>query len=286
LPKPVCYAIYAIAACLHEDPESARNAAAVEDASTTTLPLDASANRFFEAALMELQSGKQGKQDLHIIHALRPSIPHCQALTILALQQHGVAEFSRAGLFCSLAATMAIDLRLHRCCGPEGSVEREVGSRLWWNIYVLEKMMSFEMGRPMAWRYDEADAPYPSTEESDEFELFRPPKEGAGNPRNHAPLQKLQSLSAFHTTIELCRLMERISSDIYSLAARRMIKQAPETGDATRMSLWKDVQEWRLQRHGSPLSLDLSRDGATLPVVVTNHVVSQPVQYSVRLFPN
>lgn len=273
LPKSVSYAIFAIAICLHEETETARSTLTAGDGTLTPL-LDVSANHFFESALLELQSGKQGKKDMNMLHALRPSIPHCQTLTILALQQHGVAEFPRASLLCNLAATMAIDLRLHRCCGPEGSVERQVGSRLWWNIYVLEKMMSFEMGRPMAWRFEEADAPFPSTEESDEFELFRPPKEGARDARHLAPLQKLQTLTAFHTTIDLCRLMERVSCEIYSLGARRMIKESPKSGDATRMRLWRDVQEWRLQRQNSALCLDLGRDGAMLPVVVTNHVVS------------
>ena len=273
LPKCVVFAIYAIASCLHDEQELDLTTAVASEG-TTTPPLDSSANHFFESALLELQCGKQGKRDLSMMHALRPSVSYCQTLTILALQQHGVAEFTRASLFCSLAATMAIDLRLHRSAGQPGSVEREVGSRLWWNIYVLEKMMSFEMSRPMAWRFDEADAPFPSTQESDEFELFKPPSQGGQDSRGTTPLQKLQTLTAFHTTIDLCRLMERISCDIYSLRARQLIKQSPASGDATRMELWRDVQDWRLQRQNSSLSLDLGRDGVTLPVVMTNHVVS------------
>ena len=86
LPKCVVFAIYAIASCLHDEQELDFTTAVASEG-TTTPPLDSSANHFFESALLELQHGKQGKRDVSMMHALRPSVSYCQTLTILALQQ-------------------------------------------------------------------------------------------------------------------------------------------------------------------------------------------------------
>lgn len=273
MPKAVVLSIYALASCIRIE-DQARSCLEAEGNRSNAPVLQRLSNQYFEAAMEELQRSSSGAHDLNIIHALRPSVSHCQALTILALQQHGVAEFSRASLLCSLAATMAIDLKLHRYSDSKSSVDREIASRLWWNIYVLEKMMAFEIGRPMAYRFEEASAPFPSVYESDEFELFQPPEMKSASPnQEHASAPKMQILSAFHTTIELCRLMERVSQEVYSPVACEAVK-SPITGDTIRMHLWEDIQQWQQQQQCSSLRLDLSGISIHLPVVVTNQVVS------------
>ncbi|KAI9732920.1 MAG: hypothetical protein M1818_007353 [Claussenomyces sp. TS43310] len=272
LPRPLVYSIFAIAACIHPDSRSS-------DRSDLDVPQNESAtqvgkaSQYLDAALSELQCASDGREQSKLINALQPSIAHCQALTILALQQHGVAEFSRAGVLCSLAGAMAIDLRLHRDCWQSDPIQREVASRLWWNVFVLDKMISSEMGRPVILRSEEADAPYPSVSESDEYELFTP-GEGMGalkqSPRRAI---KMRTLSAFHTTIEMIKIMECMSREIYSLAARESIRQDRALGDAIRMKLSNKIREWERQVEASPLKLDLSGHSVTLPAIVTNYVV-------------
>jgi hypothetical protein len=79
----------------------------------------------------------------HPLNFIRPSIESCQTLVILALQQHGLGEASNAAMLCNIAAGMAIELRLNEA-GPLTAdyIEIQVNSRLWWNLYVLDKVLA------------------------------------------------------------------------------------------------------------------------------------------------
>jgi hypothetical protein len=111
---------------------------------------------FFEASFNLLQKGSENIPR-SAVNILAPTITTCQVLVILALQQHGVAEYPRAAILCGLASAMAIELHLHRVYEPNEPVEREIRSRLWWSLYILEKMLSGEQGRPFILRADESD---------------------------------------------------------------------------------------------------------------------------------
>lgn len=279
LPKPLVYSIFAIAACIHPD---SRPAERVESDVTQNegIVQVGMASQYFDAALSELLRSSDGRNEFKLINALQPSIAHCQALTILALQQHGVAEFSRAGVLCGLASAMATDLRLHRDCWQSDPVQREIASRLWWNVFVLDHMISSEMGRPMVLRSEDTDAPYPSVSESDEYELFTP---GDGNGLfRYSPRRaiKMRTLSAFHTTIEMIKIQECVSREIYSLAARESIRRDRASGDAIRIKLSNKIREWEKRVEASPLKLDLTGHSVTLPAIVTNSVVLQLLHLS------
>lgn len=276
LPKAVVYSIYAIAACLPSSLEESAGSdvsATGENDSEPARPTKRKPSEFFDAALTELQCDAVNvTEPPRMINLLKPSIPHCQALTILALQQHGLAEFSRSGVLCGLAVSMATDLRLHRNHWAADPSEKEVCSRLWWNIYILEKMMNFEMGKPVTLRSEETDTPYPSIAESDEFELFTPMTANKTLSEQPPPV-KMRTLSAFVTTIDMCKIMERISREVYSLGAREAIRQDRIAGDKLRTLLWQDLQEWKQSVENTPLKLDLSRKNVTLPALITNYVV-------------
>jgi len=154
MPVPLLYAVYSIAACVQPQSEHVQ-----EEIYDTPSP-----QQSFDAALQALQ---------HSGLLLKPSIETCQALTILALEQHGIAESSPAALLCSLASSMAIELKLHRAMSSSADpTDVQIRSRLWWNIYVLDKMMACELGRPVLLRWEEQDTPEPSSSESDEFQLL------------------------------------------------------------------------------------------------------------------
>ncbi len=267
IPPALLAAIFAIASCVD------RSQLYASDPSDHKTPKPW---EFFEEALQILQRSDDGKK-MPLANAFTPSDTTCQVLVILSLQQHGVAEYSRAATLCGLASAMAIELHLHR--PPEGGdqIQVQVRSRLWWNLYILEKMMSTEMGRPVLLRAEESDCPYPSPDEADEFELMYIPEERSSGQFGNTPI-KLRSLSGLHSTIELCMIMERISREIYSLGARKLIRENQTVGEAKRIELWSTLQRWEQKMGASPLRLELGNDLTSVPASVTNYVVRFEVQ--------
>lgn len=255
-------AIYAIASCVDRPLQHAAN---------TIIQKYPEPWQFFEGALNLLQ-GSAGTA--RMVSALEPSINNCQVLTILALQQHGLAEYSRAAILCGLASAMAIELRLHRPPDIDDAIQREVHSRLWWNLYILEKMMSCEMGRPVLLRSEESDCPYPSMAEADEFELMSNQMGSQGTSQKKNNSVKLRTISGLHSTINLSILMERISREIYGIAARKAIRDNQVAGEAKRTELWLALQEWEREMETSALKLDLSPDLSSVPASVTNYVIN------------
>jgi hypothetical protein len=216
----------------------------LEDSGETEHPQSSKheqAQHFFKQSLKLLSDTEDDPTSQHILET-KPTILHCQTLTILALQQHGIAAFSQAGTLCGVAAAMAIDLQLHRIFAIGASIEVEIRSRLWWNIYVLEKMFFCEMSRPMILRAEEADTPFPSVDESDEFELYSGLTLQGNLPLQHnsEPL-KLHTISSFHTTIRLSMIIEKISRQIYSVTARDRIRNNRLEGEETRLRLWAEL---------------------------------------------
>jgi hypothetical protein len=240
----------------------------------STLTKSERANHFFTQAIISLQKQNPTCDESPSILVMEPSLIHCQVLTILALQQHGIAAFSQAGLLCGVATTMATDLKLHRRSDLDSSTEVEIKSRLWWGIYVLEKMLSCEMSRPTILRLEESDTPFPSVEESDEFELYSGTAYGshATSQKRFEPL-KLRIMSAFHTSIKLTMIMEDISRQIYSVAARQRIRDDRQYGEETRLKLWAQLQAWESMMQTSQLKLDISDRFSSVPVTVLNYVV-------------
>jgi hypothetical protein len=263
LPRPLVGAISAIAVLLEDSQDFNPSPSKHEQA-----------QNFFTHALMALEKQEAGRKSRSIF-AAKPSILQCQVFTILALQQHSIAAYSQAGTLCGVAATMAIELQLHRKSDTDNYMDIEIKSRLWWSVYVLEKMLSCEMGRPTILRAEEADAPFPSVDESDEFEFFSGfTQAGTVSRQTKFPPSKLRTLSAFHTTIRLAMIMENISRQIYGVRARQRIRENRQIGDETRLYLWAELQEWERSMEVSPLKLDTSENLSSPPVVVTNYVVS------------
>lgn len=208
-----------------------------------------------------------------MVNALEPSINNCQVLTILALQQHGLAEYSRAAILCGLASAMAVELKLHRPPDTDDAIQSEVHSRLWWNLYILEKMMSCEMGRPVLLREEESDCPYPSMAEADEFELMSTQMGSQAQQKKNNSV-KLRTISGLHSTIKLSMVMERLSREIYGIASRKAIRENQAAGEVKRMELWSALKAWENEMEASPLKLDLGEDLTSVPASITNYVIA------------
>lgn len=264
IPTPLVLAIFAIASCV-DNTQSAANIL-----SPTQERVDCPEPRaFFEEALSLLH--QENDNGHHLMGLFAPSITSCQVLVILALQQHGVAEYYTASILSGFAITMAIELRLHRADESNEPVEKEIRSRLWWNLYILEKMMAGEMGRPLLLRSEETDTPWPSTSESDEFELM--PQQLPGGQTQRTSI-KMRTISCFHTTISMSIILERVYREIYGIAARKSIRDDQNAGERLRTQLWLELQNWEKDVDASPLRLDLSEQLTSVPPSITNHVVS------------
>lgn len=261
IPEAVLCAIYSISACILR-----RDVSGAATVTSSDVPYP---EVLYIAALKALQEQSSSAASLYN-GLLQPSITACQTLTILSLQQHGVAEFSSAALLISLAAAMAIELRLHRKNTSGDAVEVQVSSRLWWTIFVLEKLMSCEMGRPMALSINETDALYPSVLEADEYEMLPISSSASDKPA----LVKLYTLSGFTKSIQTSIVLEKISREVYSIAGQNAIRQDRRAGEATRRRLWNELLECRVSLESSPLAFGLYGDGHAAPVAITNMVVS------------
>lgn len=261
IPPALVAAIFAIASCVDRS----------QPATNSIVQKYPEPSQFFEEALDLLQLGSDGNIQ-QLGNVLTPSITNCQVLTILSLQQHGTAEYSRAAILCGLASAMAIEMRLHRAWEGDNPIKGEVQSRLWWNLYVLEKMISCEMGRPVLLRREETDCLYPSANEADEFELMST-NFGRGSAQSLDQSIKLRSISGLHTTIQLSFIMERIAREIYGINARKRIRADQAAGEAKRQELSCILQAWEEDMDASALRLD-RQNFNSVPASVTNYVVS------------
>ncbi|CZR51801.1 uncharacterized protein PAC_01678 [Phialocephala subalpina] len=244
----------------------------IQDVDGELLSKHEQAQNYFEFALKALRD-TPGNQRSKSLLELQPSIVHCQVLTILALQQHSIGSFSQAGSLCASASYMAIDQSLHRNSESDNHVDTQIKSRLWWSIYTLEKMLSCEMSRPTLLRAEEADTPFPSVDESDEFEFYSESANAGTAMKNtrRQPL-KLRTISAFHTSIRIAMIMESVSRQIYSIAARQRIREDRQAGEETRLRLWAELHAYELAMDASPLKLDITGSSMSVPVTVTNYI--------------
>jgi hypothetical protein len=262
LPQPVLYAVYAIAACI----EPGNNG----DGGVPSPSL------LFEAALLSMQrtgdSRVQSMSQFHPLNFLQPSVESCQALVILALQQHGIGEVSNAAILCSLAAGMAIQLRLNET--PPADTDhttRQIASRLWWNLFILDKMLQIELGRPFRLRSEDTNTPWPFTSEADEFQLIDVPQANTSK----LVTTKTLTMSGFEMTIKLVLLMESISREVCSVSSKTRICNDLDAAEQVRRSLCKELKAYQELLELSSFSIR-NGDGfrpTVPPVAVINAIV-------------
>ncbi|KAL4881388.1 fungal-specific transcription factor domain-containing protein [Aspergillus karnatakaensis] len=88
------------------------------------------------------------------------SIQACvlQGTFLITTSAHDVA-YNMLGL----AIRMAINMGLHRCVTTNSlhPQVQELRNRLWWSVYALERLFTFQMGRPVMINDDEIDTPFP-----------------------------------------------------------------------------------------------------------------------------
>lgn len=264
----VLYAIYAIAACIETNRDDGSLPPAVRRTSPALL---------FESALLSMQrvesEGSPLSGQFHPLNMLRSSIESCQALVILALQQHGQGEASNAAILCSIAAGMAIDLKLNEQQPPDSDSQTvEVTSRLWWNLFILDKMLECERGRPFRLRSEDASTPRPSTAESDEYQLIKIPSSDTGE----LVTIKTHAMTAFERTIELATIMESVALEVCSVNSRSRISQDLRAAESVRLRLWERLEGYSQSLECSNLALHTNHGfrGVVPPAAIINAIVS------------
>ena len=250
----VLYAVYAIAACV----EPTDNKSSAIDKTPPAI--------FFEAALLALQKKQSDQPHLsavfHPLNFICPSIESCQTLVILALQQHGLGEASNAAMLCNTAAGMALELRLNEARPHDADyITTQIASRLWWNLYVLDKVLACGLGRPFALHSVDVTANYPSAAESDEFQLlqFRRASDG------EVVRVKSHCISGFNLTIGICAILEDVLRATCSVTSKQRICRDFEAAETLRMNLWGKLQ--RGKEENSSSAVGLRTNGQFRPVV-------------------
>ncbi|KAH8119301.1 fungal-specific transcription factor domain-containing protein [Phellopilus nigrolimitatus] len=142
----------------------------------------------------------------------RSNIDTCTALFLLSLYYHGEGNQRQAWVHCSVAATMALDLGLHKSVKNLPLVDHERRVRVFWNIFVYEKNLACEMGRPVMIRMVHCDPARLSEEQSDEYETVVHP----GTSR-FGHTVRLYTISIFNSAVDLFRIFERILSEVHSV---------------------------------------------------------------------
>ncbi|KAM0716360.1 hypothetical protein Q7P37_007805 [Cladosporium fusiforme] len=260
----VLYAVYAIAACLElSDPST-------PDITEYTSPSPAD---FFEAAILALQKREDPKSRaptvFHPLNFIHPSIESCQTLVILSLMQHGMGEASNASMLCNVAAGMAIDLRLHEAPPSNADyVHTQIASRLYWNVYTLDKVLACALSRPFCLRVEDTTIPHPSTAESDEYALLqlRRPKDG------EAVRIKSHTLSGFSLTIDIAVIFEDILRETCSATSKQRICKDLAAAEVTRMNLWNRLKGFIETLNRSNLALMLN--GTFRPAVTPAGIIN------------
>ncbi|OXB38001.1 hypothetical protein J007_02228 [Cryptococcus neoformans] len=146
-----------------------------------------------------------------------------QSFVLMSLRQTGCGDKKSAAVYANRASTMAFTMGLHLDPGtpPPGSghaktalaYEHDTRARVYWNCYVLDKVIAEETGRPFILPYRRSSIPFPSINEVDELEAWPPlPMSSAPLPQSvrHVNPKRGYVMSCFVWTCRMAMLVEEI----------------------------------------------------------------------------
>ncbi|CAD6955950.1 unnamed protein product [Tilletia controversa] len=222
--------------------DGGRNISASERAAITRLR--SLSSTFFECAEAHLFASR-----------LRPTVSTIQCLFLLSLYSHGCGELSRAWVYSGLACAMLMDLGLHRW--PihriellHESAERETRTRLIWCVYILDKVLSAEMGRPVILRATDCDAPFLSEVEGDELEPWSGSVSGGsleGGPNNANGTETTQYIhapSCLNWGIRLFQIVEKILSSVHAFRRKAQLRRNANAHHIL-VEIDKELNRWK-----------------------------------------
>ncbi|CAG8790450.1 15269_t:CDS:2 [Gigaspora margarita] len=218
-------AIYALAARYSDRPELRK---VIQDSQTA-------GDEFFDRAKALLDNDYD-----------KSHITTIQALIIMAIRDIRIDNTTRSWIYIGMAARMAQDLGIHRNNEKWQPIslsheEKEEQKRAFWSCFVIDRIASTHMGRPLGIDEKDVDAAYPSEDEDDEYELLPfkmihatsstllsspastnssvlgSPMSPASTIINKDSPNAAHSVSRFNRLIKLCEIMGRIIQNIYAI---------------------------------------------------------------------
>ncbi|MCO5566122.1 hypothetical protein L7F22_019798 [Adiantum nelumboides] len=196
----------------------------------------------------------------HISAILNPTIESVAALAFLSLRETGAGRPSQAAHYCWTACRMVMDLGLHRQAEMAqimGSsftkIEDEYRRRIYWSVYVIDKMMAVQLGRPPVLRDAESDCPLPSFE--GEENVWTLPQKSFSEKTNGKPLNMA---TYFTHGCRLARLSEPIIAQYNVVKGKQTVGFGRMPGkdhadwQSTVAYLHQQLEEWDQQ---TPINL-------------------------------
>ncbi|GAA5998630.1 uncharacterized protein JCM10292_007114 [Rhodotorula paludigena] len=176
-----------------------------------------------------------------------------QALLLISYREIGVGAMSSAWMTNGMAIRMAQDLGLFRDVEKWflpiqrfTHEEKQTRKRIWWACVILDRYTSSYIGRPGTIHERDYDCGFPSEDEPDEHEQWRPirvdgtewtsnakagsdplPEENAKFLKAYPPT-RAHTLSCFNAAGALAVIINRIISNIYAIRIR-VLGQSSET---------------------------------------------------------
>ncbi|KAL4951897.1 fungal-specific transcription factor domain-containing protein [Aspergillus filifer] len=137
-----------------------------------------------------------------------PSLAQLEIMLLFCFYSNALGRVNSANMYSGMAMRIATSLGLHRASSDENqpsmsSVEREHRVRLWWTVYIFDRMTCSRLGRPVAIQDDDIDVEMPSLEPL--------------VVENQRKLDRPEHLIAY---IGLARITGRIMSEIYGPSTR------------------------------------------------------------------
>ncbi|GAA5902640.1 hypothetical protein JCM8208_007026 [Rhodotorula glutinis] len=182
-----------------------------------------------------------------------------QALLLISYREIGVGAMSSAWMNCGMAIRMAQDLGLFRDVEKWylpiqrfTHEEKQARKRVWWACVILDRYTSSYIGRPGTIHERDYDCGFPSEDEPDEHEQWRPirldgtewtspPNANRASPGSGEtiaddnakflksyPPTRAHTLSCFNAAGALAVIINRIISNIYAIRIR-VLGQSSET---------------------------------------------------------
>ncbi|ODO09362.1 hypothetical protein I350_02962 [Cryptococcus amylolentus CBS 6273] len=140
-----------------------------------------------------------------------------QSFILMSLRQTGCGDKQSAALYANRASVMATTMGLHLDQGSSlqntPDYENDTRSRVYWNCYVLDKVVAEETGRPYVLPYRRSSVPFPGIGETDELETWPPaPMSSALVPVSvrHVTPRRGYVMSCFVWTCRLAMIVEEI----------------------------------------------------------------------------
>ncbi|CAG8548847.1 3855_t:CDS:2 [Paraglomus occultum] len=222
-----------------------------------------------------------------------------QALLIMSIREFGCGKTSRGWLYSGMAIRMAQDLGIHRNNERWHPLnlsheERESQRRTFWTCFVLDRLASAYLGRPMGIDEKDVDAAHPSEAEYDETEMLPFKMDGLysstssplssqnsvqGSPetssksassvgsQSNEVTHRSHAISRFIHFIKLCEIIGRIVHNIHAIRCKPISKM----DDTVRSILDSSLTSWfvSLPPH---LQYDPNSNDCTSPATLALHM--------------